>query len=188
MPGNIRTVCLEFFGNDLKKAVSTIIDIIDLAENNDGILLSGLEHLDERYVKAVGYTTKAARAELPRMILLIDISSDDEELLARVSSNIVELARERDAEGFIASSAEARHSFWLDRSRTAAIAAHTNAFKINEDVVIPLPRLNSLLFMQLKIICPQLQQKILTALILAIAKKVMPSSKQSFLQQKATWL
>jgi Fe-S oxidoreductase len=29
----------------------------------------------------------------------------------------------------------------LDRARTAAIARHTNAFKINEDVVIPLPRM-----------------------------------------------
>jgi FAD/FMN-containing dehydrogenase/Fe-S oxidoreductase len=141
MPKNIRTVCLEFFGNDLHKSVSTIVDIIDLTERNKGILLSGLEHLDERYVRAVGYTTKAARAELPRMILLIDISSDNEEQLAQVSQDIVNLARMRDAEGFIATSAEARHSFWVDRSRTAAIAAHTNAFKINEDVVIPLPRL-----------------------------------------------
>ncbi len=39
------------------------------------------------------------------------------------------------------SSAEARKRFWLDRSRTAAIAKHTNAFKINEDVVIPLDRM-----------------------------------------------
>jgi len=38
-------------------------------------------------------------------------------------------------------SAEARRKFWLDRARTAAIAKHTNAFKINEDVVIPLVRL-----------------------------------------------
>ncbi|MEA1888797.1 MAG: DUF3683 domain-containing protein, partial [Pseudomonadota bacterium] len=141
LPSNIRTICLEFFGNDLTKSVSTIVDIIDLAEKNDGILLSGLEHLDERYVKAVGYTTKATRAELPRMILLIDLSCDDEQQLDQVSQEIVELARQRDAEGFIAASAEARHSFWLDRARTAAIAAHTNAFKINEDVVIPLPRL-----------------------------------------------
>ena len=44
-------------------------------------------------------------------------------------------------EGFIAVSAEARKKFWLDRARTAAIAKHTNAFKINEDVVIPLPRM-----------------------------------------------
>src|SRR6202035_5357215 len=37
--------------------------------------------------------------------------------------------------------AEARRKFWLDRAKTAAIAKHTNAFKINEDVVIPLERL-----------------------------------------------
>ena len=43
--------------------------------------------------------------------------------------------------GFVAVSADTRKRFWLDRSRTAAIARHTNAFKINEDVVIPLPRL-----------------------------------------------
>jgi FAD/FMN-containing dehydrogenase len=47
----------------------------------------------------------------------------------------------RSGEGFIAVSPEARKTFWLDRSRTAAIARHTNAFKINEDVVIPLPRM-----------------------------------------------
>src|SRR6185295_10282907 len=37
--------------------------------------------------------------------------------------------------------ADARKKFWLDRKRTAAISKHTNAFKINEDVVIPLPRM-----------------------------------------------
>ncbi|NOY17079.1 MAG: DUF3683 domain-containing protein [Gammaproteobacteria bacterium] len=141
LPPNIRTLCLEFFSNDLAKSVSTIVEIVALTEKNEDILLSGLEHLDERYVKAVGYTTKAARAELPRMILLIDLSCDDEEQLDQISHDIVELARQRGAEGFIAASAEARQSFWLDRARTAAIAAHTNAFKINEDVVIPLPRL-----------------------------------------------
>ncbi|HEX22553.1 MAG TPA: DUF3400 domain-containing protein, partial [Chromatiales bacterium] len=57
------------------------------------------------------------------------------------ASTVVRMANARDAEGFIAVSAEARHRFWADRARTAAIAAHTNAFKINEDVVIPLDRL-----------------------------------------------
>ncbi|MEW8586487.1 MAG: FAD-linked oxidase C-terminal domain-containing protein, partial [Candidatus Thiodiazotropha sp.] len=47
----------------------------------------------------------------------------------------------REGEAFIASSPEARRNFWLDRARTAAISTHTNAFKINEDVVIPLHRL-----------------------------------------------
>jgi Fe-S oxidoreductase len=53
----------------------------------------------------------------------------------------VRLANTRHGEGFIAVSAEARKKFWLDRARTAAIARHTNAFKINEDVVIPLDRM-----------------------------------------------
>ena len=51
---------------------------------------------------------------------------------------MVRIANARGGEGFIAVTAEARKHFWLDRARTAAIAKHTNAFKINEDVVIPL--------------------------------------------------
>ena len=51
------------------------------------------------------------------------------------------MANRRGGEGFVAVSAEARKKFWLDRARTAAIAKHTNAFKINEDVVIPLERM-----------------------------------------------
>ena len=51
------------------------------------------------------------------------------------------IANARSGEGFTAVSAEARKAFWRDRSKTAAIARHTNAFKINEDVVIPLERL-----------------------------------------------
>jgi Fe-S oxidoreductase len=53
----------------------------------------------------------------------------------------VRIANARSGEGFIAVSSEARKKFWLDRARTAAISKHTNAFKINEDVVIPLDRL-----------------------------------------------
>jgi Fe-S oxidoreductase len=53
----------------------------------------------------------------------------------------VRIANSRHGEGFIAISPEARKKFWLDRKRTAAISKHTNAFKINEDVVIPLPRM-----------------------------------------------
>jgi putative AlgH/UPF0301 family transcriptional regulator/heterodisulfide reductase subunit C len=61
--------------------------------------------------------------------------------VAEAASGIVRLANQRDGEGFIAVSPEARRRFWEDRTRTAAIAAHTNAFKVNEDVVIPLDRL-----------------------------------------------
>ncbi len=141
MPPHIRTVCLEFFGSDLSQAVPAIVETKDYLDGLDDVKLAGMEHLDERYVRAVDYTTKAPRGELPKMVLLIDIAGDEEDRVAEAASQVVQLSAKRQAEGFIAVSAEARRRFWLDRARTAAIAAHTNAFKINEDVVIPLDRL-----------------------------------------------
>ena len=105
------------------------------------MLLAGLEHLDDRYLKAVGYATKSKRGGLPKMVLFGDIVGDDADAVARATSEVVRLANARGGEGFVAVSAEARKKFWLDRKRTAAISKHTNAFKINEDVVIPLPRM-----------------------------------------------
>ena len=142
MPGQIRTVCLEFFGSDLARAVPAIVETKDYLDAHDGVVLSGLEHLDERYVRAVKYSTKAPRRELPKMVLVMDIAGEDEAAVAEAASAVVRLANRRGGEGFIAVSPEARRQFWLDRARTAAIAAHTNAFKINEDVVIPLDRLS----------------------------------------------
>jgi FAD/FMN-containing dehydrogenase len=75
------------------------------------------------------------------MVLLGDIVGEDDAVVAAATSEIVRLANARSGEGFIAVSSEARKKFWLDRAKTAAIAKHTNAFKINEDVVIPLERL-----------------------------------------------
>jgi len=141
MPKHVRTVCLEFFGRDLSRAVPAIVEIRDYVQSQQGVQMSGLEHLDERYVKAVKYATKASRSERPKMVLIADLVSDDESAVTKAADEIVALANARDAEGFIAVSPEARRRFWLDRARTAAISAHTNAFKINEDVVIPLERL-----------------------------------------------
>jgi len=162
MPAHVRTVCLEFFGNP-KDAVPSIVEIKDYlfglnpqGKGVDGrgpspVLLAGLEHLDDRYLRAVGYATKSKRAlaaaggssnhGLPKMVLLGDIVGDDENAVARATSEVVRIANSRGGEGFTAVSADARKKFWLDRKRTAAIAKHTNAFKINEDVVIPLPRM-----------------------------------------------
>src|SRR5215510_3383284 len=100
-----------------------------------------LEHLDERYLRAVGYATKSKRNAFPKMVLIGDIVGDDEDAVARATSEVIRMANGKSGEGFIAVSPEARKKFWLDRSRTAAISRHTNAFKINEDVVIPLPRM-----------------------------------------------
>ena len=145
LPEFTRTVCLEFFGQ-VRHAVPAIIEVKDYLDAHPNAILAGLEHLDARYLKAVGYATKANssaanRTQRPTMVLLADIVSDDENAAMEAASHIVRLANARDGEGFIAVSPETRKKFWLDRARTAAIAAHTNAFKINEDVVIPLPRL-----------------------------------------------
>ena len=141
MPTEKRTVCLEFFGADLAGAVPAIVEIIDYLKGLDKVVLSGLEHLDERYIRAVKYSTKAPRRERPKMVLLADIAGDDADAVGEAASRMVKLANARQGEGFIAVSAGARKRFWADRARTAAISAHTNAFKINEDVVIPLERL-----------------------------------------------
>lgn len=143
MPSHTRTVCMEFFGN-ARDAVPSIVEIKDFMfaeQSRTGTVLAGLEHLDDRYLKAVGYATKSKRGGLPKMVLIGDIAGDDPDAVARATSEVVRLANSRSGEGFIAISPEARKKFWLDRKRTAAISRHTNAFKINEDVVIPLPRM-----------------------------------------------
>ena len=140
MPSHTRTVCLEFFGL-ARDAVPAIVEIKNYIEKSAATRLAGLEHLDERYVKAVGYATKSRRSERPRMVLIGDLVGDDIDAVAAAASGAVRIANARGGEGFVAVSPEARKSFWLDRARTAAIARHTNAFKINEDVVIPLERL-----------------------------------------------
>jgi len=149
MPPAVRTVCLEFFG-PAKAAVPGIVEIRDhlarlagggRAEGAAQVALAGLEHLDERYLRAVGYGTKSRRGTLPKMVLIGDLVGHDDAAVARAAAEVVRIANAREGEGFVAASPEARKKFWLDRAKTAAISRHTNAFKLNEDVVIPLERM-----------------------------------------------
>ena len=141
MPAHTRSFCLEFFGQ-VHTAIPCIVEVKRFLDGRPGgAQLAGFEHLDERYLRAVGYATKSHRGTLPKMVLLGDIVGDDADAVARAASQVIHLANARSGEGFVAVSEEARRTFWLDRARTAAIARHTNAFKINEDVVIPLARL-----------------------------------------------
>ena len=73
-----RTVCLEFFGQvrDSTPAIVEIKNYLDTLPH--GAQLAGLEHLDERYVKAVGYATKAKRHGRPKMVLIGDIVGPDD--------------------------------------------------------------------------------------------------------------
>ncbi len=69
MPKHVRTIALEFFGN-VSHAVPAIVEIkdyLDATSRKDPlVLMAGLEHMDERYIKAVGYATKAARLACPK--------------------------------------------------------------------------------------------------------------------------
>ena len=140
---HMRTVCLEFFGH-AREAIPSIVEITDYldAQRPGGVQLAGLEHLDDRYLRAVGYTTKSKRGALPKMVLFGDIVGDNDAAVARATSEVVRMANSKRTAKDSSQSTRmrARNSGWIAR-KTAAISKHTNAFKINEDVVIPLPRM-----------------------------------------------
>ncbi len=141
MPPVTRTLCFEFFGL-AQHATPTIVEIKHYLDTvPQGVRLAGLEHMDMRYIKAVKYATKAANRGRPNMVIIGDIVGDDEKSVDQVAEEVVRIAKARGAEAFIAKTDGERKRFWAERSRTAAIAHHTNAFKLNEDVVIPLERL-----------------------------------------------
>jgi len=135
---NKKTIALEFFGKNLIKASKAIVAILDSFKNNKISYLTALEHFDEKYVLAINYRNKSSRSDIPKAVLLIDIEGNDLQNLEKVSQEVVNLVKEYDAEGFIAFNEEERELFWQDRKNLGAIARHTNAFKLNEDVVIPI--------------------------------------------------
>ena len=137
-----RTVCCEFFGQELSDATKAMVKIKHHVDALEGAHLEGLEHFDEKYVKAIEYISKSPRREAPRVVLLIDVSGDDEHAVGKACADICRITSNGNGEGFVASSEADRKRFWGDRGRMAAIAKHTRAFKMNEDVVIPLDRLS----------------------------------------------
>ena len=136
-----RTICLEFFGKNLINASRAIVDILRSFEDNRTVFLTALEHFDEKYVVAINYRNKSNRKEIPKAVLLIDVESDSEEALRDACDNILRNVKGYNTEGFIAADEVAREGFWKDRKNLGAIARHTNAFKLNEDIVIPINRL-----------------------------------------------
>jgi len=137
-----QTVCCEFFGQELSEATRAMVGIKEHVDAMDGVHLEGLEHFDEKYVKATAYKSKATRREQPRVVLLIDVSGNNKRNVAKACSDICRIASGGNGEGFVAVQAADRKSFWEVRGRMAAIARHTRAFKLNEDVVIPLHHLS----------------------------------------------
>jgi len=139
-----RTLCLEFFGPDFDEASRVILELsraFPFPDNGQETLLA-LEHFDDEYVRAIDYAVKATRAETPKAVLLIDVAGHSEEQTRRGVTRVGSiLERYPNTLLFEARDESEAKRFWTDRKKLGAIARRTNAFKLNEDIVIPLDAL-----------------------------------------------
>ncbi len=137
-----RTLCLEFFGPDFDEASEVIQEIARSMPNRGEEALSALEHFDDQYVKAIGYQVKAPRAETPKAVIIVDVVGHSAEQVARGVATLRGILAPH-ASTFLTEARDAAEGkrFWADRKKLGAIARRTNAFKINEDVVLPLSSL-----------------------------------------------
>ena len=136
------TLCLEFFGDDMDEASEVILELVRAFPDEGAEALEALEHFDGQYVRAIDYRVKAARAGTPKAVLLIDVVGHDDAQLKRAVAKIrAILERHANTEVAVARDAAEAKRFWADRKRLGAIAARTNAFKLNEDIVLPLEAL-----------------------------------------------
>ncbi|WDP88329.1 MAG: DUF3683 domain-containing protein [Desulfobacter sp.] len=136
-----KTCCIEFFGNDMTEAGRVITEICGRFNNGDPSLIA-LEHFDEEYIKAIKYKTKQSVGDRLKAVLLIDMVSNDADSLEKGMKTLENILEPFDKTGFTVAENEAEAKrFWEDRKRLGAIAAHTNAFKLNEDIVLPIDSL-----------------------------------------------
>ncbi|HEX9242365.1 MAG TPA: DUF3683 domain-containing protein, partial [Anaeromyxobacter sp.] len=139
-----KTLCLEFFGPDFDEASRVILELARAFPfpNEGREALSALEHFDDEYVRAIQYKVKAPRAETPKAVLLVDVVGHDAAQVERGVAKIdAILAAHPNTLLFAARDAAEGKRFWADRKKLGAIARRTNAFKMNEDVVLPLDAL-----------------------------------------------
>ena len=138
-----KTVCIEFFGNDLTEAGKVIQSISKAFRDKEKEpCLIALEHFDEEYIKAIDYKAKSAGTGRLKAVLLLDMVSDDPDLLQEGMSRLYEILAPYDrTEATTAKDDREAERFWRDRKRLGAIASRTNAFKLNEDIVLPIDSL-----------------------------------------------
>ncbi len=136
------TFCLEFFGESMDEAGRVITSISESFPHQGGPRLMALEHFDEEYVRAIGYKSKSSGVGRPKAVLLIDMVAHSEPELSRGVDRLQTLLGEHsNTVCFRARSEQESEWFWRDRKRLGAIARRTNAFKLNEDIVLPLKAL-----------------------------------------------
>ncbi len=137
-----RTLCLEFFGPSFDEASEVIQDIARAMPDRGQEALMALEHFDDQYVRAIDYKVKAPRPETPKAVIIVDVVGHSAEQVDRGVATIRGLLRgHASTELTLAKDAAEGKRFWADRKKLGAIARRTNAFKINEDVVLPLSSL-----------------------------------------------
>ena len=166
-----KTGCIEFFGNDMTEAGQVITAIsntftkgtsthessihessIHESSSHESSSLTApslmapsliaLEHFDEEYIKAIGYKTKQSVGDRLKAVLLIDMVANDISSIDRGMATLKKILAPYDKTGLtIAKDKTEANRFWEDRKRLGAIAAHTNAFKLNEDIVLPIDSL-----------------------------------------------
>ena len=139
-----RTLCLEFFGPDMDEASRVIVEL-SMAfpyQNVEHETLLALEHFDDEYIRAIDYKVKATRPQTPKAVLLIDIAGHSPaEVGAGVERVRALLEKHPNTLMFEARDQAEATLFWADRKKLGAIARRTNAFKLNEDIVIPIEQL-----------------------------------------------
>jgi FAD/FMN-containing dehydrogenase/Fe-S oxidoreductase len=137
-----KTFCLEFFGKDMEEASRVIVEISKEFVNEGKEALIALEHFDDEYMTAINYKVKAPRKESPKAALLIDMvghTPDQIENGVKRLENLLEPYPNTHV--FTAKDEAEAERFWRDRKKLGAIAKRTNAFKLNEDIVLPLDAL-----------------------------------------------
>lgn len=140
----MRTICLEFFGQNMDEASRVIIELsktFPFPDSGEDTLVA-LEHFDDEYVRAIDYQVKSDQFKTPKAVLLIDIAGHSDTQTQNGINKIRAILENYPNTKIIEAkdSAEAER-FWADRKRFGAIAKRTNAFKMNEDIVIPLEAL-----------------------------------------------
>ncbi|NTV01414.1 MAG: DUF3683 domain-containing protein [Chlorobiaceae bacterium] len=139
-----RTLCLEFFGPDMDEASRVIVELSKAFpyQNVEHETLLALEHFDDEYIRAIDYKVKATRPQTPKAVLLIDIAGHStNEVEAGVERVRSLLEKHPNTLMFEARDKAEATLFWADRKKLGAIARRTNAFKLNEDIVIPIEQL-----------------------------------------------
>jgi Fe-S oxidoreductase len=125
----------------MSQAGLVIADISRAFSNQDPALMA-LEHFDEEYVKAINYKTKTSVGTRLIAVLLVDMVSNNQERLQAGVKTLEAILDPYDKTGLtMAKDDRQARRFWQDRKRLGAIAAHTNAFKLNEDIVLPIDSL-----------------------------------------------